>query len=69
MLKLRPLLLGWECGIQLLNEASGFSVDDVITAKAYTFVARKIKGITPKDSLRQTGTASAEVSSGQTFLV
>lgn len=55
-------------GIQLLNEASGFSVDDVITAKAYTFVARKIKGIQAKDSLRQDGASSAEVSSGQSFL-
>ncbi|MCY9186591.1 hypothetical protein O0R52_22540 (plasmid) [Bacillus halotolerans] len=54
-------------GIQLLNEASGFSVDDVITAKAYTFVARKLKGIQAKDSLKQSGSASAKVSSGQSF--
>jgi hypothetical protein len=54
-------------GIQLLNEASGFSVDDVITAKAYTFVARKIKGIEAKDSLRQGGSASANISGGQGF--
>lgn len=54
-------------GIQLLNEASGFSVDDVITAKAYTFVARKLKGIQAKDSLKQTGSSSAKVSSGQSF--
>jgi len=54
-------------GVQLLNEASGFSVDDVITAKAFTFVARKIKGIEAKDSLRQGGSASAEVSGGQQF--
>ncbi|MBU5262122.1 hypothetical protein [Bacillus atrophaeus] len=54
-------------GIQLLNEASGFSVDDVITAKAYTFVARKLKGIQAKDSLKQSGNASALVSSGQSF--
>jgi hypothetical protein len=56
-------------GIQLLNEASGFSVDDVITAKAYTFVARKIKGIQAKENLRQTGSASAEISGGQGFMV
>jgi hypothetical protein len=55
-------------GIQLLNEASGFSVDDVITAKAYTFVARKIKGIQAKDNLRQEGSGSAEVSAGQSFI-
>lgn len=52
-------------GIQLLNEASGFSVDDVITAKAYSFVARKIKGIEAKNAQVQTGGASASVSSGQ----
>lgn len=56
-------------GIQLLNEASGFSVDDVITAKAYTFVARKLRGIQAKDNLRQTGSASAEASAGQSFFV
>jgi len=56
-------------GIQLLNEASGFSVDDVITAKAYTFVARKIKGVEAKESLRQTGAASANVSGGQKFAI
>lgn len=54
-------------GIQLLNEASGFSVDDVITAKAYTFVARKIKGIEAKNAQVQSGGASANVSGGQTF--
>lgn len=52
-------------GIQLLNEASGFSVDDVITAKAYTFVARKIKGIEAKNASVQAGGASANVSGGQ----
>ncbi len=56
-------------GIQLLNEASGYSVDDVITAKAYTFVARKIKGIQAKDSLRQEGSASASFSSGQALTI
>lgn len=54
-------------GIQLLNEASGFSVDDVITAKAYTFVARKVKPIQPKENLRQEGSSSAEVSAGESF--
>ena len=51
-------------GIQLLNEGSGFSIDDVVTAKAYSFVARKIKGIQKKDSLRQEGRASARPVSG-----
>lgn len=36
-------------GLELLNEASGFSIDDVVSAKAYTFVARKLKGVTPKE--------------------
>lgn len=54
-------------GVQILNEGSGFSVDDVVAAKAYTFVARKIKGVTRKDNLRQTGTDSANTSSGQAF--
>ena len=56
-------------GIQLLNEASGFSVDDVITAKAYTFVARKLRGVEAKDSLRQEGSASANISGGQGFIL
>lgn len=45
-------------GVELLNEASGFSVDDIVTAKAYTFVARKIKPVTPRESIRQGGSAS-----------
>ncbi|MEB2276903.1 hypothetical protein C2I27_04065 [Priestia megaterium] len=48
-------------GIQLLNEASGFSVDDVITAKAYTFVGRKIKGIEAKNAHLQSGKAQAKM--------
>lgn len=54
-------------GVQLLNEASGFSVDDVITAKAYTFVARKIKPLERKESLRQDGRASGIVTNGDIF--
>lgn len=46
-------------GIELLNEASGFSVDDVVTAKAFTFVARKVTAVKPKENLRQSGSASA----------
>lgn len=42
-------------GLELLNESSGFSIDDVVSAKAYTFVARKLKGVKPKESLRATG--------------
>lgn len=56
-------------GVQLLNEASGFSVDDVITAKAYSFVARKIKGVQAKDNLRQSGSATANTSAGQSFAI
>ncbi|CDQ41813.1 hypothetical protein [Virgibacillus salexigens] len=51
-------------GIQLLNEGSGFSIDDVVTAKAYSFVARKIKGIKRKDNLRYEGRSSARTSGG-----
>lgn len=54
-------------GIQILNEGSGFSIDDVVTAKAYTFVARKLKGIQRKDNLRQEGSSSAIASQGQNF--
>lgn len=46
-------------GIQLLNEGSGFSIDDVVTAKAYSFVARKLKPVERKESLRQEGRSSA----------
>lgn len=45
-------------GVQILNEGSGFSVDDVVTAKAYTFVARKIKPVERKGNLRLEGRAS-----------
>lgn len=45
-------------GVELLNEASGFSIDEVVSAKAYTFIARKIKGITPKENRLQNGVAS-----------
>lgn len=47
-------------GVQLLNEGTGFSIDDVVTAKAYSFVARKVKGIQKKNDLRQEGRASAK---------
>lgn len=53
-------------GVQILNEGSGFSIDDVVIAKAYSFVARKVKGIEPKSALVQTGKSSANASAGQT---
>lgn len=53
--------------IQILNEGSGFSVDDVVSAKAYTFVARKIKGVKPKDNLRATGSDSFSATGGDFF--
>lgn len=46
-------------GVQLQSEGSGFSIDDIISAKAYKFVARKIKNVTRRDALLQTGAASA----------
>ncbi len=54
-------------GIQIMNEGSGFSVDDVISAKAYTFVARKLKGVSPKDNLRNSGSDSMVGSMGNMF--
>lgn len=53
--------------VQILNEGSGFSVDDVMVSKAYTFVARKIKGIQRKENLRNSGSDSALSSAGQSF--
>jgi hypothetical protein len=54
-------------GIQIMSEGSGFSVDDVISAKAYQFVCRKIKPMTPKENLRQVGADSASPILGNTF--
>ncbi|WP_067924191.1 hypothetical protein [Alicyclobacillus shizuokensis] len=54
-------------GVQILNEGSGFSVDDVVTAKAYTFVARKVTQLTPKENLRSQGSASPTPSAGDLF--
>lgn len=45
-------------GVQLLNEESGYSVDDVVLSKAYTFVARKVKPVTEKENRRSAGRAS-----------
>lgn len=45
-------------GIQLMSEGGGYSVDDVVAAKAYKYVARKIKPVTSKGGLAQTGKAS-----------
>lgn len=39
-------------GVEILNEGSGFSTDTMVTEKAYTYVARRIKPIT---SLGRTG--------------
>lgn len=54
-------------GVTILNEGSGFSIDDVVIAKAYSFVARKIRGIEPKSSLIQSGQSSASAVNGQTI--
>lgn len=53
--------------VQILNEGSGFSVDDIVAAKAYSFVARKIKPIEPKESSYQSGEASANFINGDSF--
>lgn len=55
-------------GVQLLNEGSGFSIDDVVTAKAYSFVARKLKPIERKESLRQEGRSSARPVGGDLLI-
>ena len=52
-------------GVQILNEGSGFSIDDVVIAKAYSFVARKVRGIQPKSALVQSGQSSASAVNGQ----
>lgn len=52
-------------GVQILNEGTGFSIDDVVIAKAYSFVARKVKGIQPKSALVQEGQSSASAVNGQ----
>lgn len=36
--------------VEFLNEGSGFSIDNVTTEKACTFVARRIDYITPVDA-------------------
>ncbi|MGF0347586.1 hypothetical protein ACQR3P_28510 [Rhodococcus sp. IEGM1300] len=46
-------------GVTMQMEGSGYSIDDIISAKAYKFVARKIKNVTRRDSLVQSGAASA----------
>jgi hypothetical protein len=56
-------------GIQILNSGSGFSVDDVVAATAYTFVARKIKGVERKANLRTTGQSSANTAAGESYQI
>lgn len=34
-------------GVEILNEGSGFGIDDITTSKACTFIARKITKLTP----------------------
>lgn len=42
-------------GVELLNEGSGFSIDNVVTEKAYTFIARSISKFKPITSENNTG--------------
>lgn len=46
-------------GVQIQSEGSGYSIDDIISAKAYKFVARKIKPVSRRNAYVQTGQASA----------
>lgn len=48
--------------VEILNESSGFSIDNVITEKACTFVARKVEYMKPVDRKG----ASAAYSNGTT---
>lgn len=52
-------------GLELLNESSGYSIDDVVSAKAYTFVARKLSGVKPKERLLVTGNSGYSFTSGK----
>jgi hypothetical protein len=36
-------------GVEILNEGSGMSIDDITTAKACTFIARGISKLVPID--------------------
>lgn len=45
-------------GVELLQESSSFSIDDVLTAKAYTFIARKIRGVRSRSNRMMTGESS-----------
>lgn len=46
-------------GVELLNEGSGFSVDSVVSEKAYTFIARRVdylRSINAEDSVKFSAT-------------
>lgn len=45
-------------GVELLNEGSGYSIDNVTSEKAYTFVAKKIDYLKALDSDTDTGFSS-----------
>lgn len=45
-------------GVELLNEGSGYSIDNVTTEKAYTFVARRIDHMKALDNDDTTGFSS-----------
>lgn len=58
-------------GVEILNEGSGMSVDDVVTERALTFVARKIKRMTRgkntgKKNKTKSNTANADTSTQDT---
>lgn len=52
--------------VEILNESSGFSIDNVISEKACTFVARKVDYMKPVD--RNSNTMSSAYSVGATRL-
>jgi len=52
--------------VEILNESSGFSIDNVISEKACTFVARKVDYMKPVD--RNSNTTSSAYSVGATRL-
>jgi len=47
-------------GVEILNEGTGFSIDNVTTEKACTFVARRVEHMKPVYRKSQTSTGESE---------
>lgn len=46
-------------GVEILNEGTGFSIDNVTTEKACTFVARRVEHMKAVEGMNQTSTGNA----------